>query len=269
MADIEETIVCDGLIRRYFLHLPADYSSLHSAPLLIALHGRFGSGKKLSRETGFNDLADRENFAVVYPDGFMRSWADGRGFTRADKRGVDDVAFVVKLIEVLQTRFKLNEKRTYVVGYSNGGFMALRLAVDLPDRFCAVAVVAASLTDSLANRIRQVSPSSVLFIHGTADTATPYKGGVLTGHCTTLPVEDAAKAWAASIGCSGPPKVETINHRGLETRVSAITYVSCRNGGQARILKIEGGHHEWPRGRGGLDASKEMWEFFKILPCSS
>jgi hypothetical protein len=35
----------------------------------------------------------------VYPEGYRRSWADGRGKTPADQAGVDDVGFINALLE--------------------------------------------------------------------------------------------------------------------------------------------------------------------------
>ena len=100
--DFEEDVVSNDLVRRYHVHLPSNYDISSAFPLLIALHGRLGTGKKMIKQTDFNRIADKEGFIVVYPEGFKRGWADGRGITHADKRGVNDVAFIDKLIKVLQ-----------------------------------------------------------------------------------------------------------------------------------------------------------------------
>ena len=65
--------------------------------------------------TGFNAMADREGFVAVYPEGFRRSWADGRGFTRADEKGVDDVGFVVELIGRIRERYLTLPSKTFVI----------------------------------------------------------------------------------------------------------------------------------------------------------
>ena len=92
--DFQETMVSNDLFRRYHVHLPPHYDASSPLPLLIALHGRLGTGKKMIKQTGFNGIADREGFIAVYPEGFKRGWADGRGITHADKRVVNDVAFI-------------------------------------------------------------------------------------------------------------------------------------------------------------------------------
>ena len=91
--NFEEEVVSNDLVRHYHVHIPATYDTSRSFPLLIALHGRLGTGKKMMKQTDFNRIADREGFIVVYPEGFKRGWADGRGITHADKQGVDAVSY--------------------------------------------------------------------------------------------------------------------------------------------------------------------------------
>ena len=117
--DFEEEVVSNDLVRRYHVHLPSNYEVSNSLPLLIALHGRLGTGKKMIKQTGFNGIADREGFIVVYPEGFKRGWADGRGIAHADKRSVDDVAFIVGLVKVLQEKFPIDPTRIYTVSYTH------------------------------------------------------------------------------------------------------------------------------------------------------
>ena len=174
--DFEEEVVSNDLVRRYHVHLPYNYEASNFLPLLIALHGRLGTGKKMIKQTGFSGIADREGFIVVYPEGFKRGWADGRGITHADKRGVNDVAFIDRLIKVLQEKFSIDHTRIYVAGHSNGGFMAQRLAIERSHKFAAVAVVAASLSEWLASRFTPGRPMPILFIYGTTDPVTPYEG---------------------------------------------------------------------------------------------
>ena len=206
--DFEEEVVSNDLVRCYHVHLPSNYDVSSAFPLLIALHGRLGTGKKMIKQTGFNGIADREGFIVVYPEGFKRGWADGRGITHADKQGVDDVAFIDKLIKVFQERFSIDSTRIYIAGHSNGGFMAQRLAIERSHKFAAVAVVAASLSEWLASRFTPGRPMPILFIHGTADPVTPYEGGMQSGGARVLSVEDTVKIWAHFNGCNKSPEVQ-------------------------------------------------------------
>lgn len=273
--ELEETIVCNDLIRHYYVHLPPNWDRAPSMPLVIALHGRLGTGKRMSRQTGFNEIADREGFVAVYPDGVKRSWADGRGVTRADEQMVHDVRFLDALIQSLTDRFSVDSSRIYLVGHSNGGFMALRFCIERPHRVAATAVVAASLTDDLAKRVHSSRMPPVCFIHGTADAVTPYHGCELPGGGKTLPVEAAAEIWARSIGGNESPELQEI--RGLENRpvASEFTYVSDQNRSRVKLYRINGGGHAWPgepedfsgstvgKLSAGIAASEVIWRFFK------
>ena len=273
--DFEEGIVSNDLVRRYHIHIPSNYDISSAFPLLIVLHGRLGTGKKMIKQTGFNRIADREGFIVVYPEGFKRGWADGRGITHADKQGVDDVAFIDQLIKVLQEKISIDHTRIYVAGHSNGGFMTQRLAIERSHKFTAVAVVAASLSEWLASRFTPGRPMPILFIHGTADPVTPYVGDRPPGGARVLSVEDTVKKWAHFNGCNKSPEVQEIHGINGSTLVSVFTYLSCQNHSQVKLYRLEGGGHVWPGEPEGLsssgvgklsseiDASEEVWEFFK------
>ncbi len=75
-------------------------------PLVLLLHGGGGTGEGMEKLTlgGFNRLADREGFVVVYPDGIEKHWNDGRGLEayRAHRENIDDVGFVSALIDHLK-----------------------------------------------------------------------------------------------------------------------------------------------------------------------
>ena len=275
--DFEEEVVSKELVRRYHVHLPITYDKSRSFPLLIALHGRLGTGKKMMKQTDFNAIADREEFIVIYPEGFKRGWADGRGITHADKRGVDDVAFIDKLIKVLREKFSLDHTRIFIAGHSNGGFMVQRLAIERSLKFAAVAVIAATLSESLASRFTPSKPMPILFIHGTADPVTPYEGGRQPGGAKVLSVEDTVKVWTHFNGCNETPEIQETHGLDSNNLVSVFTYRSCQNHTQVKLYRIEGGGHVWPgeserlskSGVGtlsaGIDASEEIWKFFKSI----
>ena len=273
--DFEETVVSNDLVRRYHIHLPSNYEASNSLPLLIALHGRLGTGKKMIKQTDFNRIADREGFIVVYPEGFKRGWADGRGITHADKLGVDDVAFIDKLIKICREKLYLDHTRIFIAGHSNGGFMAQRLAIERSHQFAAIAIVAASLSQWLASRFTASRPMPILFINGTADPVTPYGGGRQPGGARVLSVEDTVKFWVRFNGCNELPEIQEIHGLDSSHLASVFTYRSCQNHTQVKLYRIEGGGHEWPgepenfssSGIGTMNreinASEEIWRFFK------
>src|SRR5262249_51070220 len=135
--------------RTYVLHLPRDREPSKPAPLVIAMHGGSGTGEGFPRLThhGFDDLADRDGWIVVYPDGIGKNWNDGRKVERSEayKKNIDDVGFISALIDELTSNHAVDRKRVYATGISNGGFMSQRLARDLSSKIAAIAPVAANL----------------------------------------------------------------------------------------------------------------------------
>lgn len=129
-GDQAGSLVVGGMTRAYLLHLPPQYGQLapgQRLPLLLALHGRLGDGAGLARLTHLSAIADQHGFAVVYPDGMRRSWADGRGVTPADRIGVDDVAFLAALMDTLTQQYALDPQRIYATGISNGGLSLIHI----------------------------------------------------------------------------------------------------------------------------------------------
>ena len=131
-----------GLERSYLLHLPTGYSAKRRYPLVVILHGSKGDSKQVAEQTGMSSKADAEKFVVVYPQGIGKSWADGRGVSDADEKGVDDVAFIRDLVAKLRSELSIDPKRIYAGGISNGAMMASRLACDMTDTFAAIGTVA-------------------------------------------------------------------------------------------------------------------------------
>lgn len=275
----------DGRTRSYLLHVPANHDKNDSVPLVIALHGGLGSGKRMVELTGgrFNALAERERFVVVYPDGVDRHWNDGRSSVnyRAHKENVDDVGFLTALIDRLARDWNIDRRRVYVTGVSNGAMMAFRLACERADRIAAFAPVAGSLVVELAGRCAPARPVPMLMISNTDDKLVPWNGGDVRygrrklGRIISVP--ETARRWSALNGCSADPVVTRAPDRDPQdgTRLRRETYRDCRDGAAVVLLAVEGGGHTWPGGTSYLgerrvgrvsreiDASDAIWEFFR------
>jgi polyhydroxybutyrate depolymerase len=176
-----ESLSFDGRVRTYRVYAPP---GLHQpAPLLFVLHGGGGSGSNMELMThrDFNRVADRDGVLVVYPDGVGRNWNDGRSDVRSEamQKNVDDVGFLRALVRTLSARYRVDAKRVYSTGISNGGFMSLRLACDAADVFTAVAPVAANLSVDLGPRCKPSRPVSVAMLNGTEDPLVPWGGGTV------------------------------------------------------------------------------------------
>src|SRR5437867_1721750 len=116
------TIYVDNRERNYIVYVPVNYEKSGRKSLLIGLHGGYGQAGGMSHLTGLNDLSDLEGFLLVYPDGINRRWNDG---TETIPNDVNDVAFISALIDRLIAEYRVDPKRVYVTGISNGGFLSV------------------------------------------------------------------------------------------------------------------------------------------------
>lgn len=175
--DFSGSLVVGGLTRSYLGHLPAGYDGSRPVPLLLALHGGGGQAKGMNGLTHLNKIADERGFLVVYPDGYKLHWGDGRGISPSERDGVDDVAFISMLIDHLEGQYKIDQRRIYATGISNGGFFAERLGCDLAGRLAGIASIAATLSVYLDQHCQPARPISFLLFQGTGDPLVPWQGG--------------------------------------------------------------------------------------------
>ncbi len=172
-----DTIDIDGVKRSYTVQLPAK----RLVPLVVVLHGKTQRGADMMTRTAWPQVAKREGFAVVFPDGLNHAWADARTKAgpalRGPPAGTDDVAFIAKLVEKLVASGTADPRRVYVTGISNGGAMAMTLVCARADLFAAGASVSMNLTDETAVTCHPSRPLPMLLMNGTADPLVPYEGG--------------------------------------------------------------------------------------------
>ena len=248
-----------GIDRSYRLvRNPADETP---PPLVVALHGGMQSVEGLIQMSNLDGESERSRFAVVYPVGVQRTWNAGRCCGPAERLGVDDVGFVMTVIDRLIAEGHADPSRVYATGISNGGMLAYRLATEHADRFAAIAPVAASML----NEGRPSTPVSVLHIHGTRDRMVPFGGGVgerSVTRVTNPPVREVIDRWRGYVDATGAPIVEHDQPATIETWVAP-------DGTEIALCTIERGGHVWPgphtRFRStasAFDATPFIWRFF-------
>jgi polyhydroxybutyrate depolymerase len=272
--------------RRYLLHLPSGASG--PLPLVLAFHGNTETTANFEEITGFNKLSDRESFIVAYPEGIDRSWADGRGTTDADKRGIDDVGFAKAVVADIAGKYMVDRARVYATGASNGGILAHRLGCEAADTFVAIAPVIASIAADIAPKCKPAAPISVLGIQGVADPLVSFEGAEsgnsrlarFTAGGEGLSSRAAQDLWRSLEGCQPNPTPSTLPVRVKDgTSVTRRAYTGCRDGVDVVWYEIQGGGHRWPPHRGrivveavaktelglssqNIDASEVVWTFF-------
>ena len=171
-----------GRERSFALYRPEELPD--EAPLMIVLHGSMSPGLSMRELSArrFDVLADRVGALVVYPDGVGKHWNDCRKTATysANLRQIDDVAFLRELIRHLHRSENIDPDRVLITGLSNGGNMALRVAMEAPELALAYAPIATSVPiDEHLDCDLPSRPVHLSWINGTADPVNPYEGGAV------------------------------------------------------------------------------------------
>jgi len=169
-----------GLTRSYRTYVPKGLPK--GAPLVVVMHGSGEGIQQVRVDTGysFERLADQHGFAVVYPKSYAFDWNDCSSIGDAKVNGVsaDDGRFLAAMVDKLVGEIGLDPTHVFAAGLSNGGSMAIRLALEQPNRYRAVAAVIANLPASQNFQCKPVAQTtSVMIMNGTKDPLVPYAGG--------------------------------------------------------------------------------------------
>jgi polyhydroxybutyrate depolymerase len=271
---LRESISVEEYNRTYALYRPTGWDKQKNMPLVLLLHGAGGNADDMERLTGFIDIAEREKFILVYPEGINNQWNDGRGRNEL----VNDVGFISKLVDFMANEFSIDKNKVYVGGMSNGGFMTMRLACELADKITAVAAVAATVDSAVDANCQTAKPVPVMLIIGNKDKLVPLNGGIVPRLPKSVLLSHRALTakWARRDGCNMQPNISDLpelNHDG--TTVTKTVYSGGKNNTEVISYLVGNGGHTWPGGSQYLPAmligkttheliaSEVIWEFFK------
>jgi polyhydroxybutyrate depolymerase len=164
----------DGYPRQYIVSLPGSAAQTTAAgtsvPLVVMLHGTGGDGGQFSKISGWAEKAEANGFVAVFPTGLLyRVTQNGEppvrktkwnsfglkgiidpsvkpsGYPAAAPWPADDVSFIRQLVADVRAQVPIDPNRIFISGFSNGGQMCLRLAVEASDLFAAAGCSAGDL----------------------------------------------------------------------------------------------------------------------------
>ena len=256
--------------------------------MVLNFHGGGSNAEVQKSYTRMDRSADRDGYIALYPNGSagignrFLTWNAGTCCGPAAALQIDDVGFVLAILDELPQRTPIDTARIYATGLSNGSMMAYRVAAEASPRIAAVAGVAGAMA---LERFAPSRPVPVMHIHSTSDHIARYDGGlgppstVADTRVFNAPVEVALKKWIDHDGCPARPAVvEAIaGPRGTPDEAhSAIrrVYRPCRDGVEVVLWQLTGPGHVWPggvrdynpallgTGTAVIDANTEMWRFF-------
>jgi polyhydroxybutyrate depolymerase len=277
----KRTVFVGEKLRSFIEFIPETCLGKECALVLI-FHGGHGDALPIAKLTNFESVAKKNSFIAVFPSGYENQWNDGRSEINPN---TDDVAFVDQILGDIKARTRIDPKRIYATGLSNGGLFSFRLACERSEVFAAVAPVAALLGEKLSKACKPSQPISVFNMMGDADRLMPSKGGFISGPVglkkigRVLSIVDTTKFWQTKNGCKETP-VESTSDQDTDdgTQILKQVATNCSESTEVSTWVIQGGGHTWPGGAQYMaerwigktskefDAAEEIWQFFSQHP---
>lgn len=251
-------------------------------PLVFALHG---GGGTIDNHIGIGtpwphqvwlQIASEEGLHVVVPQGKDSQWNDCRA--ECERCGdADDVGFLVALLDEVGSMAEVDRTRVYAVGESNGGFMAQRLAQEVPEHFAGMGVVISAMPTNNDCTAQNVAMPMIYQV-GTEDSFIPFEGGTTREQIEVQSNADSVAYWRDLNGCNAddvrdtsyddldPDDDSTAARRDFtctEAALSVITITGAGHVAPSIVVPVSAG---WEALAGeqnhDIEGAREIWAFF-------
>jgi polyhydroxybutyrate depolymerase len=288
------TLRVGELDREYLLHLPPEYDPEFPVPLVLDFHGYTGISAGEETYTGLSHHADHEGYAVVYPQGtgfaiesgdLITSWNDLAGSASSGPAGPvcsqtadyyphppecgeprpcvwaschDDLGFIDRLLDRLETELCIDLDRVYATGMSNGGMFVHRLGCEMPERFAAIVPVGGTLARGF--NCAPDAPLAMMNIYGTRDIYVSQRGDMSSDGYYYESAEAVMTKWAEAQECDSTTTVYETSQDGI-LDVACVQHDNCSTGAEVVHCTWDGAH-DWPEAGGQPFGNEIIWEFF-------
>ena len=277
------TTPVDGDTREYYVHVPTRYNANTPTPVVFMLHGTTDQGERFYNNSGWKEVGETENILTVYPS----SWQyciieDGVRTTTtkwnsqpaewqpcAGERLRDDVKFLNTIISELKSKFNVDAKRIYVVGFSNGGQMAAKCSIEMSDKFAAMVESAGSFsTDTTWTPLRKMPITYQVGNedYGTGNTGPTIPLSKLNILVSTpgLPVSKFYRIAGVHVRSFALNPNFTISGDTNTVSIATYTALTLNPNNSFRVVLIKGMAHVYPNGTNHwLEGAKANWAWMK------
>jgi len=225
----------NGDNRTFLVQLPKGYNPSESYPVIFFFHSIRGRDTSWVKNRGVNQYIDKHKYIAVYGQGMNGGIWNIGGYYPFKK--VSEPDYVMAMYNWLKENTKIDTRRVYAVGTSNGALLAHYLAIQT-NIFAAIVPISGSLyTDEMK---ANTEPTAVLQVHGMQDKTIPYNGGYTQYQYTFLSAQNSVKAWANLDGCNAQPTVTNL----LGGKVIERNYTNCKTNKPAILYSIPGSPHK-------------------------
>lgn len=211
-----KTMLFGGLTRSYRVYVSPNYNPANPASLLIGLHG-LGDNMTNFSGIGFHLIADTANIICVYPQAVSDTYLGTAWNSMAGQYGyypnssINDIGFINALVDTCVANYSIDVAKIYLCGFSMGGFMTERMALQSNYKFAAFG----SMSGTFGAGITTFNPGRhvpIAHFHGTMDS-TVYYNGDLYGNDP----EEMINFWVTNNACDTPATEYTYPDTGSDT----------------------------------------------------
>lgn len=262
-----DSLLVEGKYRTFSFHQPKENTKRSN--VIFILHGSGGNGEGMMKPAAsLQALAEKEDLFLVYPDGYKRYWNECRreATSEANKEDINEQAFFTAMLRYFGKKYRVNDKRFFVIGLSGGGHMAYKLAMTMPEKCKAISAIVANLPDTTNLDCAEAKkPVAVMITNGTDDPLNPYNGGrMIMGGASWGNVRSTDRSfryWADLAEYKGQPVREALPDTDT-TNKQTITRYTFREDDKPEVtlLQVNGGAHAFPK---DLDIFLESWAFIQ------
>lgn len=253
----------EGHTRQYRIYFPEGYTASKSYSLVVGLHGLWGNMHEFPNAVAdFHRIADTADIILVYPQGLDNPPPLGTGWNSSagmlglyPSDGINDVGFINAVTDSMQANYPIVKEQTYLFGFSNGGFMAQKIACEANERYAAIA----SIAGTLGNKIRDCHPERkvpIIHFHGTFDINVSYFNPPMGKSVSSL-----LKLWSTNYNCSGKEVIDVPDIKPDGYHIEHIVYQDCDE--RLEHFKVYNAFHVLlHKNSNDISYPEEMWRFF-------
>ena len=294
-AQTTKTITWDGQERQYLEYVPTSYSETVAAPVLFMLHGMGDDINNFFQATQIRNVAEEQGWIIICPQAldftyaipglgsqdFGTCWNVGStvsvsfemygfplNFDVTVNENVDDEGFLMAALEATKAEYNVDQDKVFFAGFSLGGFMSHRMAIQHGDIINSIAAVSGVIGNDLTT-LTPVDNVNVLQFFGTNDEMITYDDAMISlqtlGYYNLgMPVEETVEYWRAFNQCDEAPIVEQYpdtHNDGLTFEM--YRYLNGNNDSRVAFIKVYNGIHTWYSGYNhDIDYNTEIVNFF-------
>ncbi len=262
---INKSFVFDATTREYRIYVPPAYNPAVPASLVITLHG-LGDNMMGFSTLGFNYIADTANIIIICPQAIEdplagTAWNSGAGYAGVyyPNASVNDVGFINALVDAAKADYSIDPSRVYLCGFSMGGFMTERMALQSNQNFAAFA----SMSGTIGSAISVYNPGRsvpIAHFHGTSDSTVYY-----TGNEFGIDADSLVKFWTLNNNSTNAPDSVRLPDAAADNiTIDKFTYNGLNPDQEVLFYRMNGaGHDILYQPANDMTELMEVWMFFR------